>query len=318
MLSSIGRAAVRRVAARGPQSTNQALQSSRLRRVEITQGNVSTQSRSPLNLQRSYATATKVVAKPNPKTIAKAKSKAQTVPKKAVKKAVKKPVKKKVAKKPAVKKSAKKVLTDAQKEKLKVAKARKQLRELKKTALSIPTAKPHTAWLIFFSQELKKDPGSGSAKCLEISTRYNNLSPSELEPLNRIAVQNQAYNDAQYKQWVASHTTDEIRLANNARASLKSLTGKKWPHIEDPRLPKRPALPWSLFIAERWASGDLKGIRVKDCLPSLRKEWNALDPKKRQAYEDTFAANKEQYLKDYKKAFGRDAPIVLKAQKNEN
>ncbi|KAI9051025.1 hypothetical protein LZ554_005133 [Drepanopeziza brunnea f. sp. 'monogermtubi'] len=313
-LSSIGRAAVRRVAARGPQSINQALQSSRLRRVEITQGNVSTRTRSPLYLQRSYATATKVVAKPKPKTTAKAKPKAQTVPKKAVKK----PVKKKVARKRAVKKPAKKVLTDAQKENLKAAKARKHLRELKKTALSVPKAKPHTAWLIFFAQEIKKDPGSGSAKCLEVSTRYNSLGPSELESLNQIAVQNKAYNDAQYKQWVASHTTDEIRLANNARASLKSLTARKWTYIDDPRIPKRPALPWSLFIAERWASGDLKGIRVKDCLPILRKEWNALDPKKRQAYEDSYAVNKEQYLKDFKKAFGRDAPIVLKAQKNES
>lgn len=176
MLSSIGRAAVKRTVTRGPISTNQ------FRRVGSIQDNASCQHRSLIFLQRSYATATKVAATPRSKTAARAKSETKTATKKATKEAVEqsaKPVKQQVANEPAVKKV--KILSAKQEEKKKTLEARLNLRTLKATALSEPAVLPDHPWKLFMHQEMGKMPGLVSSRLPEISVKYKSLSPSELE-----------------------------------------------------------------------------------------------------------------------------------------
>ena len=190
MLSSIGRAAIRRggVGARFA-STNRALQSIWcLQRVNVSRGanEPNTKFQLAILFPRSYATATKTVTKSGPKAKAKTIKAAKAKPKTKVKKPVKKPVKKKVvkpkAKKP--KKPAKKVRTDDQKK-------RAQIKKLKERALSPPPKKADDPWKLFLQQELAQRRGSGepvSNVSKNAGAKYRALSPQEREvskPLKR-------------------------------------------------------------------------------------------------------------------------------------
>lgn len=87
---------------------------------------------------------------------------------------------------------------------------------------------------------------------------------------------------AAYKQYVESHTIEEIEAANKARARLRrqqkggKSQAKKWPSIRDERAAKRPATPYLMFVTNRWASGDLKNIRVVEASKLISQEWRAL------------------------------------------
>ena len=82
-----------------------------------------------------------------------------------------------------------------------------------------------------------------------------------------------------YKQWVESHTPEQIRVANLARTQLRTKDPlHKWRAIHDDRIPKRPSSPMFFFCKERYASGDLKGIALVDNARLLAREWAALSP----------------------------------------
>lgn len=99
---------------------------------------------------------------------------------------------------------------------------------------------------------------------------------------NHKANQNKTENSAAFKKWIESHTPEQIRIANNARMLLKKRTGKSHgPALPDERLPKRARSDFILFAQERWASGDLKGVKVTDASTLLRKEFLALPESER-------------------------------------
>lgn len=186
MLSAIGRAAVRRVAA-GQQSTNRAYHGIRqFERATLSKGGndgLAHRSSVLLMYRRSYATTTKAAAKPKSTTAAKAKTTAKprskATPAKKPTKATKKPVtKKKVAakpKKPVKKKLVKKVLTP---EKIKSA----HIRALKKSVLTPPKLKPAQSWLVYVVQNSNKASGTGGPSLTKtLAASYKNLTPSELE-----------------------------------------------------------------------------------------------------------------------------------------
>ncbi|KAF8867296.1 hypothetical protein BDZ45DRAFT_667259 [Acephala macrosclerotiorum] len=314
MLSAIGRSAVKRIVAGGPQSTNRAFQTIwQLQRVALSQqaDNDASQSYPWLQSKRSYATATKATQTTKSKSSTTAKPKAKKAPaktavKKPVKKAAKKPVKmgrpalkKKPVKKPV---RAKKVLTEAQKE-------RALIKELKAKALTPPKLKPYTAWTLFAGTELTNTPGNAMAQMGSIRDKYKELSPSEIESLNHTASQNKVANTVAYKQWVESHTPDQIRIANNARAMLKKKLNKArgYTAIKDARLPKRSANSRALFTKERYASGDFKGISIVDASKLLTTEWNSLSPSERKVYEDRAAADTQRYVQEFKTVFHKDS-----------
>ena len=181
MLSSIGRAAIRRVGAGASQSsTTRVFQSGWcLQRVYTSKNadNASVHLQFSLALQRAYATATKAIqtSKGRPKG-SKAKPKTRGA---ASKKVAKKPVKKKAAKKTAPKpkrKPAKKVvITEAQK-------AKEEVKKLKLIALTPPKALPKTAWSILLQEMIPKgSTGSLATLSKEAAARYKTLTAEELE-----------------------------------------------------------------------------------------------------------------------------------------
>lgn len=169
MLSSIGRAAIRRVGA-GAGSTNKLLQSTWFVH------HASARTQFALSLRRLYATSlktTKTVTKVS-KTSAKPKAK-KAAPKKAKAKAVKKkPVKKAVKKVAAKPKRKPKRLTPEAKEKA-------HIKELKAAALfTAPKRKPQTVWLLVVAQEASKGT-SAPVSAKGASAKYKSLSPAEIE-----------------------------------------------------------------------------------------------------------------------------------------
>lgn len=91
---------------------------------------------------------------------------------------------------------------------------------------------------------------------------------------NRRANSNKAENETLLRDWVKSYTPEQIRLANNARVLLKKLTGKSYGHqLQDDRIPKRLRSEMALFAQDRWASGDLKGVKLTDAAKLLRSEF---------------------------------------------
>lgn len=130
------------------------------------------------------------------------------------------------------------------------------------------------------------------------------------------------------KEWIKSHTPEQIRAANNARLLLKKLTGKNYAsQLQDDRIPKRIRTEQALFAQDRWASGDLKGVKVTDAAGLLKKEFLELPESERQvsaapgtpsnkptnilqAYRERASADKERYIREYRVAFNRDPEFV--------
>ena len=190
MLSNIGRAAIRRA---GPganaSSTKRVLQSGwHLQRFDASKNTESSAVQNQLVfLKRQYATATKATqtTKPRTKTAAKPgakpKSKLNKAPKAPTKKkALKKKVVKKVAKKKVAKKVIKKkVLTPEQQ-------TRQKIKQLKKVALSPPTRKAQSAWMVFL-EEARASPAGETPQAVmkSASARYKSLPAEELQVRSR-------------------------------------------------------------------------------------------------------------------------------------
>jgi len=88
---------------------------------------------------------------------------------------------------------------------------------------------------------------------------------------------------AEYQAWILSHTPEEIHAANLARRQLRRLTKdsqktapKHTTMLIDDRKVKAVANPYAQFFGERYRSGDLKGLAVKDASRLVASEWKAL------------------------------------------
>ena len=319
MLSSIGRAAIKRVGAGAShKSTNRVLQTIlHLQRVARSNNVGSTYNlcQSSLSLLRSYATAT-LAAKTKTKTSAattKPKTK-KAAPKKPVKKAVKRKPKRKVAAKPKPKaKPKKKILTPKGKERAAKQKQIAELKALKAAALTPPKHKAITAWNVLLHETMAKKTmtagGIGlvtkeasakfkalTAEELEVRDEFPNQSPIILtifsQHYNHIANQNKAEYEIEYKKFIDSHKPDEIRLANNARAQLAKKGRKngstKPSSLRDPRIPRQPRSAWVFFTKDRWSSGDLKGMKVPEAAPLISREWKDMSPTQRKVSHPHF------------------------------
>jgi hypothetical protein len=112
---------------------------------------------------------------------------------------------------------------------------------------------------------------------------------------NHAANERTAARHADYNAWIRSHTPEQIRIANNARAQLRRILakpGRSAAHtakLVDDRHVKSLPTPYVLFFTERHASGDMKGISVPDAAKVASKEWKALSPdEKKVCSSDSF------------------------------
>ncbi|KAF1840981.1 uncharacterized protein K460DRAFT_347492 [Cucurbitaria berberidis CBS 394.84] len=266
---------------------------------------------SALDLRRSYATTTRATAtKPTAavKKAVKAKAVKKAAPKKkAASVTVKKPKKKKVVsktaapKKAAPKKRVKKVLTPEEQEKATISKLRKQ-------ALKEPFPLGALTGFNAYIAEICGGPikgqsrGDATRNVTDAAKNWKNLTPAEHEHYNHLANDKNVARQAELRAWIHSYTPEEIRIANNARAALRrklagTPTKRKYPahtsKLHDDRHVKKPASAYLLFNLDRYASGDLKGIKTTDAAKLVGNEWKALSAGEKKKYEDEAKAKKE-------------------------
>lgn len=188
-------------------------------------------------------------------------------------------------------------------------KERALLRKLRTEALKQPRFLPETAWLVLHAESAKNNPEKGGASqtIKSAAERYKSLTPAEMEVrhdslssmlyftdkctqhYNHIANGNKAKNEVAYKEWVESHTPEQIRIANSARRNLKrrlQKSGKTTTHglslIHDERLARAPAGQYILFTKERYNTGDFKHLKLVDAVKLIADEWKALSASERQ------------------------------------
>jgi hypothetical protein len=277
--------------------------------------------------RRSYATTARAT-KPTrtvKKDVKKAAAK-KPAPKKATstKKAVAKkpaPRKKAVAKKAKPKKKAvvkpkgrlrraKKVLTPEEQEK-------ETIKELKAKALAKGPSISHYRALDMLLRETMsgvKNAADGQQVFTETNAKSKDWTPAEKEHYHHLANEATAASQKTYNDWVRSHTPDQIRIANNARAQLKVKLAGKYKSmpaytkpIKDDRIPKHPLNPFGRFLSERWASGDMKSMSVGDAGKLIGNEWKSLSAGEKKKYEDAFNTELEAYYAEFKRTYGYES-----------
>ncbi len=153
-----------------------------------------------------------------------------------------------------------------------------------------------------------------------------------MQRLNIVANENRAKNDAAYRRWLQSYTPLQIKEANNARDQLKrnaKAAGKpatKLQHLKDDRLVKQPANPYAMFVQDRVASGDLRGMQVSEYGRLLGREFKEMSASEkkvsntfkgdvfdradylRKAYQDRYAVGRNRYIEEFKTVYGFDSP----------
>lgn len=111
--------------------------------------------------------------------------------------------------------------------------------------------------------------------------RMPDSATNVLQALNHTANENRRKNDIAHKSWVEKHSPLEIKQANLARNQLrrhaKKVGSKRtYPHIKDDRLVKAPANQYSLFLKDRYDSGDMKGMTIAEVGKLVGREWKSL------------------------------------------
>ncbi|KAI8965985.1 hypothetical protein F5Y11DRAFT_235800 [Daldinia sp. FL1419] len=180
-------------------------------------------------------------------------------------------------------------------------------KELKKTALyGEPKHLPERPWTVYIYEQTKDknvQPPELRTIMKGISEAFKAMSASERQRLESICDQNKAKNEAAYTSWVETYTPSQIQAANRARQTLKKKYGfppkANLKLIRDKRIPKRPSNPYSLFTKARWASGDFTGHRFGEAAREISREWLRMSDVERHAYEDLGKAAREDYEKMY-------------------
>lgn len=187
-------------------------------------------------------------------------------------------------KKAAAKKPAKKVLTPEQKAAQKEAKAaqsaKDKLKALKAAALKPPPTGSASAWTIYVTEQFASfgsSPSGAASRMADLAASFKSLPASEIERLNRLALEKKAAQEDAFQAWLASYPPLAILEANAARKALRRKGVEKGTaQIHDPRVPKRPAGAMLLFMRERHQSGELRHIELGEATKLLAQEWKAL------------------------------------------
>jgi hypothetical protein len=112
------------------------------------------------------------------------------------------------------------------------------------------------------------------------------INTDNKQRLNHTANTNKAKNETAYKAWLSKFHPLQIKEANNARDALRRLQEKagkakngrkkRFSHIQDDRLVKRPVSPYAQFLKERVSSGDMNGMAVGEIGKLVAKEFKEL------------------------------------------
>ena len=114
-----------------------------------------------------------------------------------------------------------------------------------------------------------------------------------VQRLNHVANENKAKNKAAFTKWLGEHSPAEIRAANVARSYLrrqakKAGSKKVYRHLKDERIVKQARTPYAYFLMERFASGDMKNMKISEVGPLIGREWRALSTEEKKVIHSPF------------------------------
>lgn len=93
---------------------------------------------------------------------------------------------------------------------------------------------------------------------------------------------NKVTNEVNLKNWVDSHSAQEIREANLARQLLKRKYDiQVGPTIRDPRFPKPVMNGYAAYVKSRYHAPEYEGVSPTDRLIKIGQEWKKLSPEQR-------------------------------------
>lgn len=318
MLSSIGRAAIRRVVTRGSTTSTRALLNQRQREtslspfvVQVLRRSYVAASSTTVGSKKAKATSTKSAPK-------RASSKKRTSKKPVAKKTRKIKPKTKAKAKPKVKKLRKPVSEKSRARK--EASARLLLRKgLYEQALigKEPKKAPSNIWSLYISSQLpKKLDGTLADHIKAISEQYKNLSLEEKETLEKQASQNKLTNANEHKQWVEGQSPATIKTANDARKKLRKLLSKnksyQYTKISDARQPLKPTSEFGYYVRRRFAAGEEMNMSAAEVVKQCARDWKTLSEDERQVYHDLHAVERERYIQEFRTVFGKDPKMLRK------
>ncbi|KAF2233577.1 hypothetical protein EV356DRAFT_533582 [Viridothelium virens] len=234
----------------------------------------------------------------------------------------------------ATEKSTRRVVSEKTKARQAAKTQRDEIRELKETALlkSEPQdSRRLDVWKLIVT-EAWRGSKQGPSPLKEASERFHNLSPEEREHYNHLLNEKKANYTSSYREWVHSHTPEQIRQANKARVTLRrKLTTttpnpghKKRPKshgrvirpITDDRTVKGPRSSLTYFTRDRHQSGDMKGLRVSEAGKLIANEFNALTASEKEKYEIMQKEDAARYEREFKDVYGYDSPRRTRRRSN--
>ncbi|KAI5299982.1 hypothetical protein KEM55_000692 [Ascosphaera atra] len=247
--------------------------------------------------KKTTAGRTKVAKKPARKTAAAKKPARKTAAKKPARKTAKKTKSK--AKKAPVKRRG---LTERQKELRDKKKARENLAELKKKALSPPERFPDSPMRVYVRENRGRFAGLA-----ETVQAFKAAAPAEKQRLEQTAASNKIANENNYKRWVDSLEPVQVRDANNARRRLNALAKKtRFRPIHDNRLVTRPRTAFIYFVKDAAANGSFQNGPVVDALRRCAVDWKNLNASQKEKYASMAEADKARYLTEHKRVYGEE------------
>ncbi|KAL9107999.1 MAG: hypothetical protein Q9227_007214 [Pyrenula ochraceoflavens] len=190
-------------------------------------------------------------------------------------------------------KPKRRVLTEKQKATKAKKDANDRIKALKARALIKEEADsgslhPMSAWLAVV-RDTKGASGTQATELVKIAQqKYKNLTPEEREHYNQVANDINARRQASYRKWLQSLSPEQIRVANQARGSLRTLArkdgkGVKPSPLRDERLVKSPSSAFLYFTKDRHASGDFRGVAVSEAAKLVGREWKGLSQNQQKA-----------------------------------
>lgn len=106
---------------------------------------------------------------------------------------------------------------------------------------------------------------------------------SSLQSYKRRSQEESAKNEREYQSWVTSHTPEQIRQANLARAELKRLKVPGftlYKEIKDNRQLTRPGNAFSIFVRD--VKEDVGLTSVGELGREAARRWRSLEPSEKQ------------------------------------
>ncbi|CAH0059735.1 unnamed protein product [Clonostachys solani] len=224
----------------------------------------------------------------------------------AKKAAPEKPKKKAAAKKPAAKKPVAKKVGRKKKELTPEEAQKADIKKWKKQALwnQEPAAGNGSGWAVYvgeqFTAQKFEEGDTLTEKMHTLRDKWNALSDYDKERYKSQAEVEAVQRKKQRKEWIESHSIEEIHLANQARLLLLRKYNKKSPRLHDERKPKRPTSAFVRFFMSYYNSLDADAAKAdsRNRFEGASARWKTMSEEEKAPYAKEYQEEMKRFLEE--------------------